>query len=515
MIRWFNDSIAGRIQTTALGTRAGFAIAGLAFLAYLPSLWNGFVWDDLLYAGNTLAAQGRYHRPLVFLSFELEHRLAGRSPSVAHAVNGVLHLVNTALLMVAAQRAGLTPAVALAGAAIFALHPIQTEAVAYVSGRTDLLMTAGALLSVIALLGSGSAAALRGVVAAAAGALAMLAKETGFALVVLSPYVAFRRAGTWRERAWLAAPLILVATILLTLRPAATGLAGAAWPDLAQLAGAGWAAVSYGALLASPVDLQVDRLTPLPTTTMSIALGLFALAAVAVAALWGVRQRGPSGLWSAWTVAFYLPAANLFAIYPAIATRALFSPEHNLYAPLAGIGMLAALALQRVLRVASATARRRFAGFAVLLLLAWTALSAWRVTQWRDEATLFGAAAAAGSPSPRVWFNYGNTLLARRELAGATRAFETAARLAPGDAVVWMNLGVSRQQLGDYAAAEDAYRRAARLAPDDPRVWENLGTLFLRRSDPVAARDAFTRALSLDPTRTLARRALDALGDLN
>ena len=67
-------------------------------------------------------------------------------------------------------------------------------------------------------------------------------------------------------------------------------------------------------------------------------LGLMALVG------WGLTRRQPAADWTAWSAAFYLPVANLALLYPAIAARALFTPEHNLYAPLAGLGVLLARA---------------------------------------------------------------------------------------------------------------------------------------------------------------------------
>jgi tetratricopeptide (TPR) repeat protein len=228
-----------------------------------------------------------------------------------------------------------------------------------------------------------------------------------------------------------------------------------------------------------------------------------------------------------WIVCFYLPAANLIPIYPAIADWALFTPEHNLYVPLAGLALLAGCGADVLW---SGTPARESIGarhlvlaprygrvlqpIAAAVLLALAARTALRVLDWRDELTLFRSAAAAGSRSPRVHFNLGNLQLARGDLAAAAASFETAVRWEPRDGQAWGNLAVVRQRRGDVEGALAAYSNSLRLRPGAPAVWENLASLHIARGDLAAARRSLTAALRLDPTRAEARRALEALARL-
>ena len=504
-----------------LGTAA---LAAAVLLAFAPVLWNGLVWDDLLHIADNprvhsagaattyvLRPEGAYYRPLVFLSYAAEHGVWGEAPAGYHLVNLLLHLANVLLLRAVAWRSGVAAGAALLAAAVFALHPVQTEAVAYVSGRTDLLMTTGALLSCAALLGPGPALA-RGIAAAAAGALAMLSKESGYALLLLWPWLAWRRGGAAPERLALAAPGVVTALLLLALRPGGLPVHGIA-VGLPNFAAVGQGLAMYARLLLWPADLQIDRLTMLPSEGSAVASGLLALAAALALAAWGLTRRGAPGDWTAWTVAFYLPVANLVALYPAIADRAVFTPEHNLYAPLAGLAVLGGLGAERARARLSPGRVRAARGAIVLILALWALRSAARCAAWHDEERLFGTAVAAGSASPRVWYNYGNALLQRGAAGSAAEAFAGAARRAPQDAAIWTNLGVARQRQRSYEAAERAYRRANELAPRDAQILENLGTLYVARGDLAAARDAFTAALRVDPQRANSRRALRALAD--
>ncbi len=135
-----------------------FALIGLALLAvvgYLPTLQAGFVWDDVIFTEaepvrefsglwhiwfepTTLDPESHYW-PITYSSFWLEHKLWGFAPAGYHATNIVLHLLNSLLLLMLLRRFAL-PGAWLA-AAIFAVHPVHVEPVAWVMGRKDLLAT--------------------------------------------------------------------------------------------------------------------------------------------------------------------------------------------------------------------------------------------------------------------------------------------------------------------------------------------------------------------------------------
>jgi hypothetical protein len=129
---------------------------GLVFAVYANTLSNDFVWDDRLTVasdprplGEILTEPtGAYYRPLVMASFALERRLWGSSPLGFHATNLLCHAGVAWLVGTLALELGFDARLALLSAALFALHPVQTEAVAYISGRTDLLCALFLLLAV-------------------------------------------------------------------------------------------------------------------------------------------------------------------------------------------------------------------------------------------------------------------------------------------------------------------------------------------------------------------------------
>src|SRR5579883_1987526 len=128
-----------------------FLIVGLTLLAYLPILGNGFVWDDDLYVTNnpTLTQPGGFARiwldlratpqyyPVTFSFFYFEHALWGFHPTGYHAVNLLLHAANAVLVWWILRRLDV-PGSWLA-AALFAVHPVEVESVAWITERKNLL----------------------------------------------------------------------------------------------------------------------------------------------------------------------------------------------------------------------------------------------------------------------------------------------------------------------------------------------------------------------------------------
>jgi hypothetical protein len=137
------------------------AIVAGCFAAYMPAIQGGFVWDDNRYvtANPLLTAPDGLYRiwfstdapsqyfPLVYTTFRVEYQLWGLNPAGYHAVNVAIHSINALLLWLVLRRLG-TPGAWLASA-VFALHPVNVESVAWITERKNVLMLFFSLSSVL------------------------------------------------------------------------------------------------------------------------------------------------------------------------------------------------------------------------------------------------------------------------------------------------------------------------------------------------------------------------------
>lgn len=140
-------------------------LISIGFLVYLPSFWNQFLWDDeqfiyrnqhvlefnlpAILTENTIAGAGEisnYYRPLTSLTFAMDHAIWGLQPFGFHLTNTTLHILAAVLVFLLLRQLGLKQG-SFWIAALFLLHPLQTEAVTYINSRGDSLYAFLVLLS--------------------------------------------------------------------------------------------------------------------------------------------------------------------------------------------------------------------------------------------------------------------------------------------------------------------------------------------------------------------------------
>ena len=143
---------------------AFLALGLMAAVVYFPALWGDFLWDDIVLVDEPLIRKGtglwsiwfqpwamereNHYWPVVYTSFWLEHKLWGFTPLGYHLVNVLLHLVNSVLVWRLLSRLAVPAAWTVA--ALFAVHPLHVESVAWIIERKDLLSSLFYLTAVVA-----------------------------------------------------------------------------------------------------------------------------------------------------------------------------------------------------------------------------------------------------------------------------------------------------------------------------------------------------------------------------
>ena len=521
---------------TSVGTAAGargrwlsaILLVGAVAGVFGNALQNDFVYDDRLLVVDNWAVRAPlrdlralgFYRPLRTLSYRLDYAIGGGDPPdplIFHLTNVAYHAATAVLVHTALAGSGASPLAALGGALLFAVHPVQADAVTYVSGRRDVLCALFFVAGFCAYLryrrGHGVGALA---VALACYVLALLAKEMAITLpLVCVAYDRFARrrdqVGTEAARragrpSWLVVAGIIVGGAVgwvvygrfvervLKVTEWHGGSVGTNFATVLRI----WA--RYLALVVWPAKLSADysaRAFPVSTT----ALDPWAMAAAVVLIGLGVlavlrwRRGGLEGFGAAWWAITLLPVSHL------VPYRELMA-EHYLYLPMIGMAYVAAGAIDGAARasagIADAAAARRRLAFAVLLVL--TLAAAWRTVvrnrDWHDSLTLWTATVATFPDCARARFNLGQAYFERVRFDDAEREWRVAAELAPDDVDVLLGLASLAYRQGHLDVAERWITTALARRPDDGRVQSLAGWIALDDGDPARALPRFDAALA-------------------
>ncbi len=519
----------GRLTPRQVLLAAG--IVALAGLLYLPTLGYDFVWDDrsLIVENRDLLApapfaffgqsfthwwaeQGfiphSYYRPLVISSYWLERKLSGVSPSSFHLTNVLLNCAVGVLvvLVLAEMLASFWPT--LLGGLAFALHPTHVESVAFVAGRTDLMMTLFILLAFLALLHyRRRPSRTRSVLTVVPFAAALLCKEPAVLFPVLAFLVllpVFRQPARRRRALVLVGVMAAVVVAYLAARAAAlTGTAPPSWGEVGpgmRFMLAVNAFGRYAFMAVAPFDARIRFTDPQavaafgwPTVAAVVALAVLAWAVVRF-------RHKPAGTGSLWFFLFILPASNLVPPGPS------YFSQRMLYLPTVG-AVLTFAALAMMLR----RGRQALAVIAVLYIGAMGLSAVRSLPAWRSELSLDTTILAQSPDDRQARFDLVRVLQERGDWKGAAREARRGLALVPGDTSAWILLGDVLTQDGDYAGAAAAYRRALDIDPSAAMVHNNLGAVLNQVGDASGAEAEYRQALRLQPDLAMAHNNLGQL----
>lgn len=497
-----------------------------ALLVYWNSLRGGFVWDDrflivdnprvqsfarltelvthdYVFVAETDLSYG-YFRPLASLSLALDYAFWGTEPFGYHLTNVLLHSACSLLVCLLALGLGTGRPVAWVAGLLFAVHPIHTESVAWIAGRTDVLcfLFAGASLGLFLASGKARASGARRLWLTASllcFALALLAKEMAAVVPLwISAIAAWRSAdGRLRERLshglraalpWLAVvcAYALLRFVVLDVEPPdappehslARAVASAPSTMLRYL---GWLVVP-SELSAYVQNPYVTRLADPRLLGSLVALGLLTALFLRLS-----RARAELGLLAAMLVLSFAPILNFVRIAGPPDMGALMA-ERFAYLPSFVFLLLVVTVGEMVLaRLRRPALRRTLAAAGLLVvtpLYAWTTID--RNRDWRDEVTFFERATAQTPGAPLLWTNLAQAEMRAGRPAEAERAIRQAEQLTPG--APWV-LAVRAQWLtfgGRLAEALPIQERVVRLERKGNALAQNNLAYLLRSTGRTA-----------------------------
>ncbi len=501
---------------------------------------EGFGW------AFTNGTAGMWH-PLTWLSHMLDSQLFGLDPAGPHRVNAALHALNAILLFLVLRRLTGAQLLSALAAALFALHPLRVESVAWVAERKGLLSGCFWILTIWAYLRyTERRSRSRYLVTLLGFVLAVLAKPIAvtlpFALLLLD-FWPLRRLGvapaepgsqpvpggapvagdapgvvSMRQALLEKVPLFALSLILSVVAFLASRGVDGGLSDLPVSARLSNAVVSYARYLGKtfvPVDLAV--LYPHPGTWGTAATfgALVLLGAVTLGTLLFLRSRPYLVVGWLWFLGTLVPAIGLVQTgSQTMADRFTYLPHMGLLVACVWLGADVARAWPRrrtVLGVAAAGALIACAG------ISWVQLQ-----YWQNGFTLFSHTVAVTRDNPVARYNLAQALslqgqvLADRnrptEAVALWRAsiphYEAALRLQPRYASAENNLGLTMARLGDLSAATNHYAIALRLEPKNDAFHFNLALALASLGHWDAAIAEFQTAIALAPAHASPRLQL-------
>ena len=526
-----------RSRLPAFSIAAGLVLATL--LAFEPVRDNDFVsFDDWRYVvgndeireGWTLegvvwawtAVRGSLWHPLTWFSHMLDVEFFGLDPVGHHATSLILHVVNVLLLFLVLGR--ITGALWCSAfvAAVFALHPLRVESVAWAAERKDVLSGFFWMLTLAAYVGYVRRPGIpRYLGVAGAFLLGLLSKPIvvtlPFVLLLLDYWPLERSPGpagrSGIRRAWPLIreklPLFLMAAVFavvtLAVQPDVTLADWEVLPLAARLPNSLMAYALYIRDLVFPNNLAVlypFPISPRPLWQPGLALALVAGVSVAIATVGRSRRYLAVG-WL-WYLGTLLPVIGLVQVG--------FQTRADRYTYLPSIGLLIMVAWGAAdLRLRSGLPKRWLGVGAGLALAALLLATRVQVTHWRDSVTLYEHALAVTSGNYPVHTNFAAVLVSQGRRTEARDHYRAALEIKPDYVYAHYNLAVWLQEEGDLETAIEHYQTALRSDPEHVRSRYNLARTLADLGELESASRNYRRVLEIDPDHV---SALHNLGNL-
>ena len=499
-------------------------------LVYYDSCNNSFVYDDYDFlvknpAVRDLSPSGVAYdfaemgavsadrslaldvwRPLMILSFAIDYHIWKLNPRWYHAENMLLHMANAVIVYIAFLLISGDAFLSFIAAAVFAIHPVQAEAVTWVSGRSNVLFLFFFMLAFISHVKGVRAAAL------ALFALALMSKEMAIVLpAVLILYdIHFAPRKPIKEYAGYYIPFLLVAAAYIIARLSVLGaIAQKSEWWAGSVAGNVFVALKavseYIMMLVFPVGPRAEYASEFPLVIsgkdiISVALTL----GVAAAAYTAFRRNRLASFSMLWFFVALIPVYNIVPFKAVMAGRFL-------YLPMIGFASLLGMLLSSVKRASKGVFSSVLAVLAAAaVLIAYGALSISRNIEWRDEMSFYTHEAARSPDSPKAHYNLGyicaktaaETAKSDKKLAGAYYAaaideFTAALALKPDSWLAYYALGNAYNDTAQYDLAIISFKKAAAIK-ENSDIYNNLGVAYYRKGMYDQARGSFINALRLD-----------------
>jgi Tfp pilus assembly protein PilF len=479
------------------------------------------------FTNNFRGFGGTFYRPLFWLSLAMDQKMWGLNPTGFHVTNIMLHWAVGLLGFFLLRRLGSTVFLSAASSLLWLGLPINSEVVAWVSGRAYSLMALFLFLALLSCEWYLRSRQILPLVSYSLSALAaILCHEEGILVLPLALLVLYSIDGFKSKPLYVAvgvAGLSAWAAYFCLRQAAGTQISAPGSPEFLPL---GVYFMRYLSWMVFPIRMSVERSTDVPENALSTMTASAWIAIVLLVFLiYRLRKPMPAlagGI--TWTWIALLPFCGVVYIYQGMAERFEYLASGGLCFSL--VAILLQVRTRRIL---------------VLCLVAiWVSWGTWRlekrVFDWRDSMALYRASLEATPRSATLLFDLGavleqegdlrqaaayyertldlnshyeraitgmgNVYLRLGAVGPARNTYERALTLNPGDVAALVNYGAALQQLGDFINSKQQEEKAISINPTDANAYTNLGVDLFELGAADAAVENLLHAIELAPYRT-------------
>ena len=507
---------------------AALILLVVVFISYAPAVRNGFVWDDtalilrdpLIRSWQLIpedfnhflfldATASDFYRPIQRLSYTIDYAAFAFRPGPYHIISLLWHGLAAVALLFFAEELLLAfgiedrrrQLIALGAALVWAIHPVQSAAVVYVSGRADPLAAAFGFLGLFLLLRASSTLGARKllffVASATALLLSALSKESGliFPLIGLTFFLVRKNwADLWKTVAVVA----FVGAINFNLRAGAEHHPAPRLspppPLLVRPIIVARAVAEYAGLFLFPLNLHMDRdvetqpsgfneasLTHAAWRELQTLLGLILIAAFFYWMLRASKRNRAVFILLLFALIAYLPVSGIIALNANAAEHWIYSPSAFLFLAVA----LGIAGFEERLRPPRSTITTAMAGLVALWIAFLGARTFVRTFDWKDQRTFLERTIAHGGDSVRMLINLGGLELTEGKLGDAAVHLHAALQKKPDQPLAVINLAAVALKQNDFKLARELLMRATQMPLVDAEAHQLLAVLENKESGRV------------------------------
>lgn len=493
-------------------------ILSCVFLAYFNTLNNPFIWDDdALVVKNPLikephfykkaftsdlyygiSSASNFYRPMQTLSYIWDYYFCQLDPKGYHLTNIFLQSIVSFLVFLLAHTLFNQTAIPAATALLFAVSPIHTEAVSYISGRAEMLMGVFLLSSLLIFIKSLDRQIKFKIFFISLSlllfVLGLLSKELSvvFPLAILAYLFYFKRERIASLPFFLISGVYIILRLsvfqFMTLRPPAL----AKFPLLIRLTVLPKVIFTYLKLLFLPLGLHMSRELVRPVSFFGIFIAWFLLGLLFLICVYILKYKEERKIISflfAWSLIFLLPQSGIFPINAFVSEHFIYLPSISFFA---GLSYLLFKFLRKRLLMPSF----------ILILVSYGLFTYARNLEWRNPQVFFKRIIQFSPDSFQAYNNLGLEYEKEGKFAEAVECYQKALKIMPDLLEAHSNLANIYFKLGRFNDAEKEYLVVEKTAPGIKagEVQNNIGALYEMQGRFDLALARYKRALNLDPS---------------